>query len=253
MKVTIEKIASHETRITLSNSDGDYELEWPLELPDRHYQQIMAYHTREFSKTGISLASFIFDIISLGLYQFGIEQALSSKEISIEQSKDIERKNNTLRRNIRLTIEGAYINGYDPEFDILEKIEQVQEINQELIDETQDIRATLTKKARISFKQSIPLKGEKNISFSNVSRVVSSRVTLALRYILGNGSLSNNMRYDILKRDNYICQLCGRNVQDGIKLEIDHKIPKSRGGSNSTENLWTLCFDCNRGKSAKEL
>jgi 5-methylcytosine-specific restriction endonuclease McrA len=56
------------------------------------------------------------------------------------------------------------------------------------------------------------------------------------------------LRFRILKRDGYRCQICGRTAQDGVKLEIDHKIARSKGGSDTEDNLWTLCFDCNRGK-----
>jgi len=66
-----------------------------------------------------------------------------------------------------------------------------------------------------------------------------------------NGIYSN--RFDILKRDDYRCRICGRDASDGIKLEIDHMIPKSKGGKDTEDNLWTLCFDCNRGKSDKYL
>jgi 5-methylcytosine-specific restriction endonuclease McrA len=58
------------------------------------------------------------------------------------------------------------------------------------------------------------------------------------------------VRFFILQRDNFRCCACGRNPEeDGVKLEIDHKVSRSRGGTNSPDNLWTLCQDCNRGKS----
>lgn len=60
--------------------------------------------------------------------------------------------------------------------------------------------------------------------------------------------VSPRLRFLILKRDNYRCQICGRNAQHGITLEIDHKIPRSKGGRSTQENLWVLCFECNRGK-----
>jgi 5-methylcytosine-specific restriction endonuclease McrA len=61
------------------------------------------------------------------------------------------------------------------------------------------------------------------------------------------------MRFAIFRRDNYRCQICGRTQADGVTLEVDHKQAKSKGGSDTWDNLWTLCFDCNRGKSNKTL
>lgn len=61
-------------------------------------------------------------------------------------------------------------------------------------------------------------------------------------------------RIKVFERDNYTCRICGRNpTDDNVKLEVDHIIPFSQGGSNKIDNLQTLCFDCNRGKSDKIL
>lgn len=57
------------------------------------------------------------------------------------------------------------------------------------------------------------------------------------------------LRFEILKRDNFTCQYCGRNVkEDKVKLHLDHIIPKSKGGKNETDNYTTSCFECNEGK-----
>ena len=65
--------------------------------------------------------------------------------------------------------------------------------------------------------------------------------------------VSLKKRTAVLERDNYTCQMCGKNRYDGVKLEVDHIIPVSKGGSDNMSNLQTLCFDCNRGKSNKIL
>lgn len=62
-----------------------------------------------------------------------------------------------------------------------------------------------------------------------------------------------SLRFSILKRDKYRCQLCGRGAIDGVVLEIDHKVARANGGTDTPTNLWTLCFDCNRGKSDEYL
>lgn len=64
-----------------------------------------------------------------------------------------------------------------------------------------------------------------------------------------DASVSLRKRYTVFKRDGYCCRICGRSVNDGVVLEVDHKVPRSWGGNSNLENLWTLCFDCNRGKA----
>lgn len=63
------------------------------------------------------------------------------------------------------------------------------------------------------------------------------------------------LRFQIMQRDNYRCRLCGVAARDGdhIRLEVDHITPRSEGGADTPENLWLLCFDCNRGKGTKIL
>ncbi len=63
--------------------------------------------------------------------------------------------------------------------------------------------------------------------------------------------MTKSLRYYIMKRDNFKCQICGRTQEDGVKLEVDHKKPIAKGGKTEPDNLWTLCWDCNRGKADK--
>jgi hypothetical protein len=59
------------------------------------------------------------------------------------------------------------------------------------------------------------------------------------------------LRFRVLRRDNFKCCLCGTSpaLQPGIVLEVDHKIPSSKGGETVLDNLQTLCQVCNIGKS----
>ena len=61
--------------------------------------------------------------------------------------------------------------------------------------------------------------------------------------------MSDRIRYEVLKRDGFRCVLCGRTVEDGVKLEVDHILPISKGGLTEMNNLRTLCDQCNGGKS----
>lgn len=63
--------------------------------------------------------------------------------------------------------------------------------------------------------------------------------------------MTNSLRYDILKRDGFRCQICGATAADGVKLHVDHIVPIAKGGKTEPSNLRTLCDRCNSGKSDK--
>ena len=58
----------------------------------------------------------------------------------------------------------------------------------------------------------------------------------------------SEIRKMVYERDNYTCVYCGAR---GVKFEVDHKIPFSRGGSDEMDNLVTACMCCNRQKRDK--
>ena len=60
-----------------------------------------------------------------------------------------------------------------------------------------------------------------------------------------------SLRFAVMKRDGYRCQICGRTQSDGVKLVVDHIKPLARGGKTTMDNLQTLCYECNSGKSDK--
>jgi 5-methylcytosine-specific restriction endonuclease McrA len=54
-------------------------------------------------------------------------------------------------------------------------------------------------------------------------------------------------RRHVYMRDGYTCQYCGK--KPGVKeLNLDHVLPRSRGGRSSWENLVTSCRPCNLRK-----
>lgn len=61
--------------------------------------------------------------------------------------------------------------------------------------------------------------------------------------------ISARTRFLVLRRDGYRCQICGATAADGTTLHVDHKLARSKGGTNEESNLWTLCAPCNLGKS----
>lgn len=59
-------------------------------------------------------------------------------------------------------------------------------------------------------------------------------------------------RRNIIKRDKYTCQYCGR-ILGKKEYTVDHIIPRSKGGKNTWENLVTSCRKCNFKKANKTL
>jgi histone H3/H4 len=64
--------------------------------------------------------------------------------------------------------------------------------------------------------------------------------------------ISLTKRFFIFKRDQFTCQICGKSGH-GMRPEVDHKVSVHDGGTDALDNLWTLCFECNRGKSKTSL
>jgi hypothetical protein len=60
-------------------------------------------------------------------------------------------------------------------------------------------------------------------------------------------SLSLRKRFFVLKRDQFACVRCGSSGV-GVRLEVHHRFPFAKGGSDSLANLETLCYECNRGQ-----
>ena len=81
--------------------------------------------------------------------------------------------------------------------------------------------------------------------------IIEQRKTRQYEIMVERSKMTNSVRYDILKRDDFRCQICGSTAQDGVKLHVDHIVPVSKGGQTIPSNLRTLCDRCNLGKSDK--
>ena len=63
--------------------------------------------------------------------------------------------------------------------------------------------------------------------------------------------VSDNLRFQVLKAAGGRCALCGATTKE-LPLDIDHIVPRSRGGKNELGNLQALCSKCNRTKGNKD-
>jgi 5-methylcytosine-specific restriction endonuclease McrA len=59
-------------------------------------------------------------------------------------------------------------------------------------------------------------------------------------------------RLNVLKRDKYSCQYCGKVLKSTLAT-IDHVLPKALGGQYTFENCVVACKKCNSKKSSKTL
>ena len=92
-------------------------------------------------------------------------------------------------------------------------------------------------------------------NFIEGSNIVKSVTRLSVsNFNLFNIRLDNSnwaeLREIVFDRDNYTCAYCG---QIGGKLECDHIVPITKGGSNKLSNLTTSCLKCNRSKGNKNV
>ena len=65
--------------------------------------------------------------------------------------------------------------------------------------------------------------------------------------LLDEEPIPDSLRFLVLKAAGGRCQLCGISAKDR-PLDVDHIIPRSRGGKTELANLQALCSKCNRSK-----
>lgn len=69
--------------------------------------------------------------------------------------------------------------------------------------------------------------------------------------LLETDPVPDNLRYLVLASSDGRCALCGATKKES-PLDVDHIIPRSRGGKNELTNLQVLCAKCNRTKGNKD-
>jgi diadenosine tetraphosphate (Ap4A) HIT family hydrolase len=69
--------------------------------------------------------------------------------------------------------------------------------------------------------------------------------------LIDDSAVSYDLRYQVLAESDRRCALCGATEKDR-PLDVDHIIPRSRGGRTEKANLQVLCSRCNRAKGNRD-
>jgi 5-methylcytosine-specific restriction endonuclease McrA len=112
----------------------------------------------------------------------------------------------------------------------------------------QDIaRAVDAEYRTFDFKSWADLAAEED-AIGLVDRVIRvPRVILLLAYDRVPKRFVRFSRYNIYARDQNRCQYCGRQFSRA-ELNLDHVVPRSKGGTSTWENVVCSCHRCNRLK-----
>lgn len=106
--------------------------------------------------------------------------------------------------------------------------------------ETYDFQSWLSQPVR-SEDDGLPIVG---------GQVRVPRVLHLLRYDRAPRVAVRLTRRNLMIRDGYQCQYCGRSPTHR-DLNVDHVVPRSRGGQDSWENLVVSCRSCNLRKGRR--
>jgi len=101
---------------------------------------------------------------------------------------------------------------------------------------------------KFTFKEKAQLKG---ICEEKIQQYLEKRGLATWDYRFSADPVPDSIRYKVLKAGKQRCALCGITAKDRM-LDVDHIIPRSRGGSSKEENLQVLCAKCNRSKGNKD-
>jgi diadenosine tetraphosphate (Ap4A) HIT family hydrolase len=118
----------------------------------------------------------------------------------------------------------------------------------------------LVQKGRDGYRLSLPLNDLTDTQRHELIRICNAKVDDYLQRRGARaydhrrtalGELSGTLRYQVLSRAGFRCELCGAPA-DEQALEVDHIIPRRHGGEDEEANLQALCWRCNANKGARD-
>ena len=96
-----------------------------------------------------------------------------------------------------------------------------------------EAKAKATEPRVIKLSRGVQVRGPEVIRLTNYNDIPDLEIRLTRR--------------NLLLRDNFTCQYCGKRVS-ASNFTVDHVMPRSRGGGGSWENFVVACFKCNVAK-----
>lgn len=72
------------------------------------------------------------------------------------------------------------------------------------------------------------------------------------RHERGYGTDWTKLRLVALARDMFLCQMCKAEGRTTPAKEVDHVVPKAKGGTDALINLQSLCRPCHRQKTDRD-
>ena len=119
-------------------------------------------------------------------------------------------------------------------------------LNHQIITKEKNNISLNTKDLSFSQRQKI-----KTLCDQKLNHFLESRGLKLWDYRLIDNPVPDSLRYKVLKKSNFRCDLCGATKYDR-PLDVDHIIPRSRKGKTEESNLQVLCSKCNRSKRNKD-
>jgi len=109
----------------------------------------------------------------------------------------------------------------------------------------------LTSWTELSFlKKEYGMDGDEEVVGSDRFAIIAPTIIRALVYDKTHRQPIRMSRKNILLRDSFTCQFCGKKFPTE-KLTLDHVFPQARGGTGTWENLVCSCFKCNNKKGCR--